>query len=83
MNYVNHNVEEHKKFKDLMDQVEKSEGKKKVQAFQELFANLHGHHSAEEEIVFPKLKEKAEGEDLEVVKEMIEDRKSTRLNSSH
>ncbi len=73
MNYINHNVEEHKKFKELMGRVEESSGNKKVKVFYELYANLHGHHLAEEEIVFPKLKEKAEGEDLEIVREMIEE----------
>lgn len=74
MDYITHNKEEHNKFKDLMDQIEKAEGSKKKEIFRELYALLYGHHSAEEEVVFPAINNKLqEGEDLEVVREMIEE----------
>ncbi len=73
MNYITHNKEEHKEFKSLMKKVENAGDQNKKEIFQELFIKLHGHHSAEEEVVFPAIKEKATGEDLDVVLEMIEE----------
>ena len=34
---------------------------------------MKGHHEAEEHVVFPDVKAQIEGEDLELVKEMVEE----------
>ena len=75
MGYVKHNKEEHSKAKKLAKQVEKAEGDKKKELFRELFVMIYAHHSAEEAVVFPAIKEKVSGEDLDVVLEMIEEHK--------
>lgn len=73
MDVLNHIKEEHVEFRSLMKKIESAKGSKKKELFQELYAELHGHHEAEETVIFPKVKEKVKGEDEEVVKEMIEE----------
>ena len=75
MNYLEHNIEEHNKAKDLIAQIEKEEdGKKKRKLFEELYVLIHAHHKAEEEVVFPAVMNKLEAkEDLDVPREMKEE----------
>lgn len=64
---------EHDEFKDLMTQIENAEGDKKRELFEELYANLEGHHESEEHVIFPDVKEKSKEEGKSVVREMIEE----------
>ena len=73
MDVLTHIKEEHNEFRKLMREIENAEGQKKKELFRELYAMLHGHHEAEEHVVFPLVKEKAEEKDKEVVREMIEE----------
>lgn len=73
MDVLTHIKEEHNEFRKLMKEIENAEGQKKKELFRELYAKLHGHHEAEEHVVFPLVKEKAEEKDKEVVREMIEE----------
>lgn len=73
MNILDHIKEEHEDFKKKIAKIEKAKGAKKEDMFKELYAEIHGHHEAEEKVLFPIVKEKAKGEDLEVVLEMIEE----------
>ena len=73
MDVLDHMKEEHEKFKKLMSSIESAEGDKKKNLFREFYAELNGHHEAEEHVVFPIVKEKVKGEDVEVVLEMIEE----------
>lgn len=75
MDYITHNKEEHSEFKKLIKKVEEAKGDKKKELFRELFIKLYGHHNGEEAVVFPAVKEKVSGEDLDVVLEMIEEHK--------
>lgn len=75
MDYITHNKEEHSEFKKLIKKVEEAKGDKKKELFRELFIKIYGHHSGEEAVVFPAVKEKVSGEDLDVVLEMIEEHK--------
>lgn len=72
MDYVKHNKEEHQKAKDLMEKIEKAKSNKK-DLFRELFVMIYAHHTAEEETIFPILKERAKKEDYSTVLEMIEE----------
>lgn len=72
MDYVKHNKEEHQKAKDLMKKIEKAKSNKK-DLFRELFVMIYAHHTAEEETIFPILKERAKKEDYSTVLEMIEE----------
>lgn len=72
MDYVKHNKEEHQKAKDLMEKIEKAKSNKK-DLFRELFVMIYAHHTAEEETIFPMLKERAKKEDYSTVLEMIEE----------
>ncbi len=73
MDVLAHIKEEHNKFKELMSGIESAEGDKKKELFREFYAELNGHHEAEEHVVFPLVREKVDGEDDEVVLEMIEE----------
>ena len=73
MDVLTHIKEEHVEFRSLMKKIEAAKGSKKKELFHELYAELHGHHEAEETVIFSKVKEKVKGEDEEVVKEMIEE----------
>lgn len=73
MDVLKHIKEEHEEFRGLMKKIESAEEDQKEVLFHELYANLYGHHKAEETVVFPKVKEKVKGEDKEVVLEMIEE----------
>lgn len=73
MDVLTHIKEEHDKFRDLMNQIESAKGDEKKELFRDLYAKLHGHHEAEETVIFPKVKEKVTGEDEEVVREMVEE----------
>ena len=73
MDVLTHIKEEHEQFRNLMKEIENAAGEKKKELFRDLYAQLHGHHEAEEHVVFPLVKEKAGEEDKEVVREMIEE----------
>lgn len=73
MNVLNHIKEEHKKFRGLIKKIESAKGDKKKELFRELYAEISGHHEAEEHVVFPLVREKAKSKDDEVVMEMIEE----------
>ncbi len=64
---------EHEEFKNLISQIENSEGNSKKELFKELYAKISGHHESEEHVLFPDVKEKSEEEGKEVVREMIEE----------
>lgn len=72
MNYVKHNKEEHKEAKDLIKQIESAkEGKKEL--FRKLYIMIYAHHSSEEAVIFPVLKERAKKKDTSTILEMIEE----------
>lgn len=73
MNVIDHIKEEHKIFREKIAEIEKADGNMKKELFTELYALIHGHHEAEEKVVFPKIKEKVDKEELEIVLEMIEE----------
>ena len=75
MGYLEHNVEEHDKAKDLAKQIESAkDDKKKRELFEELYVMIYAHHEAEEEVVFPVVMERLEKDsDKDVVREMIEE----------
>ena len=73
MDILAHIKEEHKEFKGKMAAIEVATGSKKTGLFRSFYAELHGHHKAEEKVVFPLIKEKKEEESLKVVLEMIEE----------
>ena len=65
--------EEHKKFKDLIEQIEEASGKTKKSHFETLKMEVTAHHKAEEKIVFPDVKSKSDEEGKDIVLEMIEE----------
>lgn len=73
MNVLEHIKEEHTKYKKQFTAIEEASGKKKQDLFVDLYASIHGHHEAEEKVLFPKVKEKVDGDDKEVVLEMEEE----------
>ena len=73
MDVLDHIKEEHEKFRKLMASIESAQGDKKKNLFRELYAELNGHHEAEEHVVFPIVQEKVKGKDVGVVLEMIEE----------
>lgn len=73
MNVLNHIKEEHKKFRGLIASIESAKGDKKKELFRELYAEISGHHEAEEHVVFPLVREKAKSKNDEIVMEMIEE----------
>ena len=64
---------EHEDFKNLITQIENSDGERKKELFKDLYAKIKGHHEAEEHIVFPDIKTKSENDGKETVMEMIEE----------
>jgi hemerythrin superfamily protein len=72
MNVLSHIKEEHEKFREKMSKIKSAKGNKK-KLFREFYAELDGHHEAEEHVVFPLIREKVKGEDDEIVLEMIEE----------
>lgn len=73
MNVLDHIKEEHESFREKMAKIEAATGNKKKEIFRELYAEIHGHHEAEEKVIFPMVKEKTDKEDMEIVQEMIEE----------
>lgn len=73
MNVLDHIKKEHESFREKMAKVKAATGNKKKEIFRELYAEIHGHHEAEEKVIFPLLKEKTDKEDMEIVLEMIEE----------
>lgn len=73
MNVLNHIKEEHDEFKSLIKKIEESTTKNKKELFLDLYAKIHGHHEAEELLIFPLVKTKVDEEDKDVVREMIEE----------
>lgn len=72
MDILEHIKDEHDRFKNLIKKIETSDASTKKNLFHELYAKIYGHHEAEEHILFPLVKEEVDGEDKEVVLEMIE-----------
>ncbi len=75
MGYLAHNVEEHDKAKKLAKKIENSkDDKEKRELFEEFYIMIYAHHNAEEEVIFPVVKNGLTKEDeLDVVREMIEE----------
>ena len=73
MDVLDHIKKEHDGFKKKIADIEAATSAKKKEIFKELHAEIHGHHEAEEKIVFPMVKEKKDEEAMEVVQEMIEE----------
>ena len=73
MNVLEEIKKEHEEFKSLIAQIENSDGKKKKELFEDLYAKIKGHHEAEEHVVFPDVKEKSSDKGKEIVMEMIEE----------
>ncbi|NLC26183.1 MAG: hypothetical protein GX777_06150 [Fastidiosipila sp.] len=73
MDILEHIKDEHDRFKNLIKKIETSDASTKKNLFHELYAKIYGHHEAEEHILFPLVKEEVDGEDKEVVLEMIEE----------
>ena len=73
MDVLMHIKEEHAGFKEKIAEIKTAKGDRKKKIFRELYAEIHGHHEAEEKVVFPIVKEKAEEEAQKVVLEMIEE----------
>lgn len=64
---------EHDEFKDLIKKIENASGKNKEKLFKELYIKIKGHHEAEEHVVFPDVKSRADEEGKDTVREMIEE----------
>ncbi len=64
---------EHQEFKSLISKVETAVGKKKKELFEELSANITGHHESEEHVLFPDVKKKADDHGKEIIMEMVEE----------
>lgn len=73
MNVLDHIKEEHESFREKMVKIEAATGNKKMEIFRELFAEVHGHHEAEEKVLFPLVKEKKDEKAMEIVDHMIEE----------
>lgn len=73
MDILTHIKKEHATFKKMMSKIEAAQGDNKKELFREFYAELIGHHEAEEHVLFPLVKENAKGEEVEVVLEMIEE----------
>lgn len=73
MDLLVHIKQEHEKFRALIAKIESTEGDRKKDLFREFYAELNGHHEAEEKVLFPLVKEKLKDEETEVVLEMIEE----------
>lgn len=75
MDYLTHNVEEHNSFKEIMEEIEKARDQnKKYNLFIELYATLHGHHEAEEEVIYPEVMKALKNKgDLDIPREMKEE----------
>ncbi len=64
---------EHDGFRKLMTEIENSKDDKKKTLFEKLYAELIGHHEAEEHVLFSDVKAKSDAEGKEIVMEMIEE----------
>ncbi len=64
---------EHDDFREQITKIENASGKEKKKLFDELYADIKGHHEAEERVVFPDVKDRAEEEGKDTVREMIEE----------
>ncbi len=73
MDVLNYIMKEHDNIKEMIAGIEAAVGERKKEIFRELYAEMHGHHEAEEEVVFPMLKEKKDEGARKVVLEMIEE----------
>lgn len=73
MDVLNHIKKEHEQFRKMIMKIESADGNKKKDLFQSFYAELSGHHEAEEQVLFPLVKENAKDKDLEIVLEMIEE----------
>lgn len=73
MDVLDHIKKEHDGFKKKIAKIEAAKGDSKKEIFRELYAEIHGHHEAEEAFIFALVKEKANGKAREVVLEMIEE----------
>lgn len=73
MNVLEHIKEEHADFRKKLTKIENAKGEQKKVIFKELFAEIHGHHEAEEQVVFPLVKAKKDEKAQDIVLEMIEE----------
>lgn len=73
MDILTHIKEEHEKFKSSMQEIESHDGSKKKGLFREFYAELYGHHEAEEHVLFALVKERLEEKNKDVILEMIEE----------
>lgn len=64
---------EHDEFRDLVTSIENAKGNNKKRLFEELYANLIGHHESEEHVLFPDIKTKSDDKGKDIVMEMIEE----------
>ena len=64
---------EHDEFRDLLSSIESASGEKRRKLFIELYAKIKGHHEAEEQVVFPDVKDRTDEEGKDTVREMIEE----------
>lgn len=73
MDVLTHIKEEHEKFRKTITKIESTKGDKKKDLFRTLYADISGHHEAEERVIFPLVTPKAKDKEKEVVHEMIEE----------
>lgn len=64
---------EHDEFRKLILKIEKASSQKKKSLFDELNIKVHGHHEAEEKILFKDVKSRTDKEGKDVVLEMVEE----------
>ena len=64
---------EHEEFRKLIKKIETAKSDKKKALFDELNIKIHGHHEAEEKVLFKDVKSKSDEEGKDVVLEMIEE----------
>ncbi|MBV1757663.1 MAG: hemerythrin domain-containing protein [Dethiosulfatibacter sp.] len=73
MTVLDHIKEEHESFREKIAKIEATTSNKKMEIFNELFAEIHGHHEAEEKVIFPLVIDKKDEKTMDIVLEMIEE----------
>lgn len=73
MNVLDLIREEHVAYKDKVTKITAAKGDSKKEIFRELHTEIHGHHEAEEAVVFTLFREKENEKLLEAVLELIEE----------
>lgn len=64
---------QHDEFKKIVERIEKASGDKKRELFNDLYAQVKGHHEAEEKVLFHDMMELADAEGKEMLREMTEE----------